>query len=81
MAAGLGFEPRQNESESFVLPLHNPATALTLDIIASIILICKGIFIIRVNIGTSAFWNKLITSNLKSFFVSIVIKRVNKNYY
>ena len=26
MAAGLGFEPRQHESESWVLPLHNPAT-------------------------------------------------------
>ena len=26
MAAGLGFEPRQTESESVVLPLHNPAT-------------------------------------------------------
>ena len=25
MAAGLGFEPRQTESESAVLPLHNPA--------------------------------------------------------
>ncbi len=25
MAAGLGFEPRQTESESVVLPLHNPA--------------------------------------------------------
>ena len=26
MAAGLGFEPRQTESESAVLPLHNPAS-------------------------------------------------------
>ena len=25
LAAGLGFEPRQTESESAVLPLHNPA--------------------------------------------------------
>ena len=25
MVAGLGFEPRQSESESLVLPLHNPA--------------------------------------------------------
>ena len=25
LAAGLGFEPRQTESESVVLPLHNPA--------------------------------------------------------
>lgn len=25
MAAGLGFEPRQTESESVVLPLHYPA--------------------------------------------------------
>src|SRR5687767_13549553 len=25
MVAGLGLEPRQNESESFVLPLHHPA--------------------------------------------------------
>ena len=27
MAAELGFEPRLNESESFVLPLHNSATS------------------------------------------------------
>ena len=26
MVAGLGFEPRQTESESVVLPLHNPAS-------------------------------------------------------
>ncbi len=26
LAAGLGFEPRQTESESVVLPLHHPAT-------------------------------------------------------
>ena len=26
MAAGLGFEPRQTESESAVLPLHNSAS-------------------------------------------------------
>ena len=26
MAAELGFEPRQTESESVVLPLHNPAS-------------------------------------------------------
>ena len=25
MVAGLGFEPRQRESESLVLPLHHPA--------------------------------------------------------
>lgn len=25
MAAGEGFEPSQNDPESFVLPLHNPA--------------------------------------------------------
>ena len=25
MAAGLGFEPRQTDSESVVLPLHHPA--------------------------------------------------------
>ncbi len=34
LVAGLGFEPRQTESESVVLPLHNPATAL------SIIMLC-----------------------------------------
>ena len=34
MAAGLGFEPRQNESESLVLPLHYPAMLLTKGIIA-----------------------------------------------
>ncbi len=28
LAAGLGFEPRQTESESAVLPLHNPAIYL-----------------------------------------------------
>ena len=28
LAAGLGFEPRQTESESAVLPLHNPAISL-----------------------------------------------------
>ena len=27
MAAGEGFEPLQTESESVVLPLHNPATS------------------------------------------------------
>ena len=27
MAAGEGFEPSQNDPESFVLPLHNPASA------------------------------------------------------
>ena len=27
MAAGEGFEPSQNESESLVLPLHHPATS------------------------------------------------------
>lgn len=26
LVAGLGFEPRQTESESVVLPLHNPAS-------------------------------------------------------
>ena len=25
LVAGLGFEPRQTDSESVVLPLHNPA--------------------------------------------------------
>ena len=29
LAAGLGFEPRQTESESVVLPLHNPAIFIT----------------------------------------------------
>ena len=29
MAARLGVEPRQNESESFVLPLHNRAVKIT----------------------------------------------------
>ena len=29
LAAGLGFEPRQTESESVVLPLHYPATDLS----------------------------------------------------
>ena len=29
LAAGLGFEPRQTESESAVLPLHNPATCIS----------------------------------------------------
>ena len=28
LAAGLGFEPRQTESESVVLPLHYPASLL-----------------------------------------------------
>ena len=28
MAAGLGLEPRQTESESVVLPLHNPASCM-----------------------------------------------------
>ncbi len=27
LAAGLGFEPRQTDPESVVLPLHNPAKA------------------------------------------------------
>lgn len=31
MAAESGFEPEQNESESFVLPLHNSAPFLTTD--------------------------------------------------
>ena len=31
MAAELGFEPRQTESESAVLPLHNSAIFLTTD--------------------------------------------------
>lgn|GEM_PF-3333224 len=34
MAAGEGFEPSQNDPESFVLPLHNPASLLTKKIIA-----------------------------------------------
>ena len=29
VAAGEGFEPSQNDPESFVLPLHNPAIFLT----------------------------------------------------
>jgi hypothetical protein len=33
MVAGLGFEPRQTESESVVLPLHNPALSAKLIII------------------------------------------------
>ena len=33
LAAELGFEPRQTESESAVLPLHNSAIFLTTDII------------------------------------------------
>ena len=36
MAAGLGFEPRQTEPESVVLPLHNPATLTSVVIIALI---------------------------------------------
>ena len=30
MAAGEGFEPSQTESESVVLPLHNPALLMSL---------------------------------------------------
>ncbi len=31
LAAGLGFEPRQTESESAVLPLHNPAILIAIN--------------------------------------------------
>ena len=34
LAAGEGFEPSQTDPESVVLPLHNPATQLTVVIIA-----------------------------------------------
>ena len=44
LAAGLGFEPRQNESESFVLPLHNPAIFVTENIIAPFGTQCNIVF-------------------------------------
>lgn len=70
MAAGLGFEPRQNESESFVLPLHNPATPITLDIIALIIIISNSKFVPSVALKQQLLFN---------FFWVIVIFLYNNN--
>ena len=44
MAAESGFEPEQNESESFVLPLHNSAKSTDLNIIAENIPNVKSFF-------------------------------------
>ena len=44
MAAESGFEPEQNESESFVLPLHNSAKSTDLNIIAENTLNVKSFF-------------------------------------
>ena len=42
LVAGLGFEPRQTESESVVLPLHNPAsTAIIISLNNAVV---KGLF-------------------------------------
>ena len=49
MAAELGFEPRQTESESAVLPLHNSAMSLKRAFVLYIICSClsSGFFIFR----------------------------------
>ncbi len=44
MAAESGFEPEQNESESFVLPLHNSAMSTDLNIIADFFANVKTFF-------------------------------------
>ena len=56
LAAELGFEPRQTESESAVLPLHNSAIIFTTDNIITDFLKMSSVFLKKMQIFENLFF-------------------------
>ena len=70
MAAGEGFEPSHTESESAVLPLHNPATAKA--IIPDLPKMSSAFFLIVLAISAGLWYTK----NVKNIGISRLFPRI-----